>query len=199
MNLIGDKKFFCLRPAVSSLRQPDLVFAQRFSVGRAGILLVWRSPRDVALDDDQGRPVACVFKNLKSLVQHFKIVGIADTGYIPAQADEFRRYILAEGQIRVTLDCDFVAVINPAEVGELPVARERSSFSRDAFHHAPVTAERICVKVKHLKTRTVKSLCRPARSKSHTHTCSKALSQRSSRCLNAAGPTIFGMAGTLRV
>ena len=45
------------RPAVAALRQTDFFLAERLAVRRAGVLLVRRAVADVAVDDDQRRPV----------------------------------------------------------------------------------------------------------------------------------------------
>src|SRR5262249_39335231 len=46
-----------LWPAVVSFGQPDLLFAQRFAVSAARILLVRRAITNMAVDDNQRRPI----------------------------------------------------------------------------------------------------------------------------------------------
>ena len=57
VDAVGDQELGVLGPAVELLGQPDLVLAQRLAVGAVRVLLVGRAPGDVAVDDDQGRPV----------------------------------------------------------------------------------------------------------------------------------------------
>ena len=64
------------RPAPGTSRPPasrknclvsrDFFFAQRFAVGGAGVLLVRRAVADVAVDDDQRRPVVVFWNVLKA-------------------------------------------------------------------------------------------------------------------------------------
>ena len=54
---VGNEELRVLGPAVVALGQPDLLLAQRLAVRRAGVLLVRRAIGDVAVDDDQRRPI----------------------------------------------------------------------------------------------------------------------------------------------
>src|SRR5262249_10062458 len=90
---------------------------------------------------------------------------------------------------------DVVVVVDPAEVGELQVASERSGFRRDTFHHAAVAAQCINVEVNEiLKSRLVEVSGRPAASNGHPDAGGDTVSQRSSGGLNTARPTIFRVA-----
>ena len=76
---VGHEELGVLRPAVVPLGEPDLLLAERLAVGGAGVLLVRRAPGDVAVDDDQRRPVAaCFLKVWKARVEHLQVVGVAD-------------------------------------------------------------------------------------------------------------------------
>src|SRR5262245_38011969 len=88
VHAVGDQELRVLRPAIGSLRQPNLLLAERLAVGGAGVLLVWRAPGDVAVHDDQRRPIARVLENAEGPIEHLQVVGVADPGYIPAEADE---------------------------------------------------------------------------------------------------------------
>ena len=57
VDAVGDQELGVLGPAVELLGEPDLVLAQGLAVGAVGVLLVGSAPGDVAVDDDQGRPV----------------------------------------------------------------------------------------------------------------------------------------------
>ena len=57
---LGNVEAGILRPAVGALGQTDFLLAERLTMGGAGVLLVRRTVRDVAIHDDQRRPVvAC--------------------------------------------------------------------------------------------------------------------------------------------
>ena len=98
----------------------------------------------------------------KSASEHFLIVGVADARDVPAVADEARGDILAECQRGVAFDGDVVVVVDPAEIGEPQVTRERGSFAADAFHHAAVAGQRVDVVVDHLEARPIEVLRHPA-------------------------------------
>src|SRR5208282_1039727 len=57
VDAIGNQEFRVLRPAVELFGQPDLVLAQGLAMCAMGVLLVGGTPGDVAVNDDQGRPV----------------------------------------------------------------------------------------------------------------------------------------------
>src|SRR5712671_5016040 len=48
-----DQELRVRRPAVADLGEPNLIFAQRLAVGLLGVMLVRRSPCDVAINDDE--------------------------------------------------------------------------------------------------------------------------------------------------
>src|SRR3989442_11243335 len=53
----GHQELGVLGPAVISLSQPDLLFPKWFAMRPVRILFVWGAVGDVAVHDDQGRPV----------------------------------------------------------------------------------------------------------------------------------------------
>ena len=52
-----------------------------------------------------------------------------DVQHVPAVGREARRHVLAEGQLGVALDRDVVAVVDPAEIGQLQMAGERGRLA----------------------------------------------------------------------
>ena len=129
VDAVGDEELGVLRPAVVALGQPDFLLAERLAVGGAGVLLVRRALADVAVDDDQRRPVARLLEDAEGPVEHVQVVGVADARDVPAVADEARGHVLAEGQVRVAFDGDVVVVVDPAQVGELQVPGERGGLA----------------------------------------------------------------------
>ena len=77
---VGHEEFGILGPAVVALGEPDFFFAQRLAVGGAGVLLVGRTPADVAIDDDQGRPLALLEEDAEGAVEQIEVVGVSHPG-----------------------------------------------------------------------------------------------------------------------
>ena len=88
VNAVGDVELGVLGPAVGSLGELDFLFAQRLAVGRLGILLVRRSVADVAVDDDQGRPVVGFVEGRERPLELVEVVGVADPRDVPAVGEE---------------------------------------------------------------------------------------------------------------
>ena len=64
VDAVGHEELGVFGPAVVPLGQADFVLAQRLAMGGAGVLLVGGAPADVAVDDDQGRPVVGLLRNI---------------------------------------------------------------------------------------------------------------------------------------
>ena len=147
VDAVGDEELGVLRPAVIPLCELDLFLAERLAVGGVGVLLVGRTPGDVAVDDDQRRPIIRLLEDLQGPVQHRRVVGVAHAGDVPAVADEPGGDVLAEGQLGVAFDGDLVVVVDPAEVRQLEVRGQRGGLAGDALHHATVAADGVDVVV----------------------------------------------------
>ena len=199
VHAVRHQEFRVLRPAVVALGQPDLFFAQRLAVRRAGVLLVRRAIRDVAVHDDQRRPVVGCLKRAERPRQHLQIVGVAHPQHIPAIAQKPRGHVFTERQRRVAFNGDVVVVVNPAEIGELQVSRQRRRFAADAFHHAAVARQRVDVEVDHLEARPVEMLRHPARCQRHSDAGRHALPQRTRGGFDAGRPAVLRMPGALAV
>src|SRR4029077_17188162 len=110
-------------------------------MGAGGVLLMRRTVADMALDDDQARPILDALGNRDRVGDALAIVGIADPLHMPAIGEKSPGDIFAEGKSGIALDRDVVAVVDPAEVAELLMPGERGSFAADPHHHAAVAAE----------------------------------------------------------
>ena len=196
---VGDEKLGVFRPAIAALRQTNLFDAERFAMRGAGIVLMGRAVADVAVDDDQGWHVVGASEGFDRLCEPLGVIGVADALHVPAIGKEARGHVVAEGEIRVAFDRDAVAVVNPAEVSEHQVTRERGGFARDAFHHVAVTAERINVVVEHLEAGLIEALRQPTLGDRHADAHPTALTQGPSRRLDARGAMIFGVAWTFTI
>ncbi len=111
-------EFLAFGPAVVPLGKTNLLFTQRLTVRTAGILLVRRAVADMAVDDDQRRPIFGALKCSERASKHLEIVRIAHSSYVPPVADEARGHIFRKGQSSIAFDGDVVVVVNPAEIGE---------------------------------------------------------------------------------
>src|SRR5205823_6955287 len=109
------------------------------------------------------------------------------------------RDVLREREVGPPLDRDAVVVIDPAEVREPQVAGERGRLARHALHHAAVAAERVDVVVEERVVGAVVARRQPAPGDRHADAGRDALTERARRGLDAGGPVILGMPGTLAV
>ena len=66
VHAVGDEELGVFGPAVGLLGQADLFFAQRLAVRAVGVLLVWGAVADVAVHDDERRPVVLVLEAWKA-------------------------------------------------------------------------------------------------------------------------------------
>ena len=192
-------EFLVFGPAVVPFGETNLILAQRLAVGAAGILLVRRAIADVAVDDDQRRPVVGALKGSERAGKHLEIVRIAHPGHVPPVADEAGGHIFRESQSRIAFDGDVIVVVNPAEIGESQMSRERCSLAGDPLHHASISAKRVDVEVEQFEAGAVVSRCQPLPGDRHPDAGSNALAERSRCGLDARCPAILGMAGTAAI
>src|SRR5262249_50655005 len=115
VDAIRNVKVLVVGPVVVAFCKTNLVLSKRFAVRAAGILLVRRTVADVTVDDDQSGPVNGVLKGSKGAREHFQVIGVADSSYVPPVADEAGRHIFREGQSSISFDGDVIVVIDPAE------------------------------------------------------------------------------------
>jgi hypothetical protein len=54
------------RPSVTAFGEADLLLAEGLPMRRGGVLLVWRTVTDVAVQDNKGRPALRLLENLQS-------------------------------------------------------------------------------------------------------------------------------------
>src|SRR5258708_7864197 len=80
----GHEELRVLRPAVRALGEADLFRTERLAVRGAGVLLVRRAVADVAVDDDEGRPIVRPLEGSEGALEHVEVVRIADADDVPA-------------------------------------------------------------------------------------------------------------------
>ena len=108
------------------------------------ILLVRRAVADVAVDDDQRRPVVGLQERLVGAAEHRQIVGIGDARDVPAVARHTSSSTSSSNDhFAGPFDRDAVVVVDPAEIRKLEMSGERCGFVADAFHHVAVAAQRV--------------------------------------------------------
>src|SRR5262245_10481956 len=166
-HLIWDEELRFWRPAVGTLRQPDLFLAQRFAVRRTRVLLVRRAVGDVTVDDDQGRSIARALERPERALEHLEIIGVADARDVPPEPDDARGHIIAVRQRRVALDGYVIVVVDPTEVVEFEVSCQRGGLAGDPFHHAAVAAQSVYVVVEQIEPRTIEVAGQPALGDGH--------------------------------
>ena len=176
----------------------DHVLAQGGAVC-LGAVLLGRAVADVAVDDDEGRPVVGVLERLERLGQGLGVVGVHDLDDVPVVGPEPGGGVLGEGDRGRAVDGDPVRVVDPAEVGELEVAGEAGGLGGDAFHHVAVAAEGVDVVVEEVEAGLVVVGPKPLAGRGHADAGGHALAERPGGGLDAAGPAVFGVARALAV
>src|SRR6476620_8273387 len=76
---IRDEKLSILRPSIAALSQPVLIVAERLSMGFRGVLFMWRTVTDVAVQDEEGRAARRLAKHLQGLLDSINVVSVADS------------------------------------------------------------------------------------------------------------------------
>ncbi len=118
---------------------------------------------------------------------------------VPAEADELRGDVVAEGQGGAALDRDLVVVVDPAEVVQLQVPGQRRRLLGDALHHAAVPADGVDVEVEQLEAGAVERRRHPLRGHGHADAGGVPRAQRAGRALHPGRPAVLGVPRALRV
>jgi len=118
---VGHQELGVFWPAVMTLGQFDLLFAQRLTVRGAGILFVRRAVSDVAIHNDQGRSLLFVLEGAEGALQHLQVVSVSHSRHVPTVPHVPCSHIIAESQGRISLDGDVVVVVDPTQVVEFEV------------------------------------------------------------------------------
>ncbi len=192
----GTRNLLIRRPAVGLLGQPHFLFAQRGAVRLMAVGLVRRAVADHAADDNQRGPIRGSAEIAPAPLDRRHVVGVVhpDDVFQPKPSNRCR-HVLAEGQLRLAFDRDAVVVVDPAQIGELQVAGQRSRFATDAFHQVAVAAQGVDVVVEQLEARPVVAGSQPAGGHGHAHAVADTLPQRPGRRLDARRIAVFRMPG----
>src|SRR6516164_5344163 len=187
----GNQELGVGRPAIRLLHQLDLLFAERLPVRRTGILTMRRTIADMTIDDDDRWSAGRAGGIPERVLDAIEIVGIPDAKHVPSVRQEPPGDVFGERDIGFAFDGDVIVVVDPAEVIELQVSRDRGCLARDSFHHAAIAAERVNSIAEQFKTWLVVPRGEPLLGNSHAHTRGNALSQRTGGCFHARGPAVF--------
>ena len=192
----GNQKLRILRPAIAPLGGPDLLLPKGFTMRRAGVLFGRRAIADVAIDNDQRRPVCRFLEVIERFPQQIQVIRIGYPFDVPSVSKKASRNIFGECQTGMTLDGDVVVVVDPTQIGESQVPGQRGGLSADALHHATVSRQGIDIVVKERKVRLVVAHRKPVACQRHAHARCHPLTERSRRRFDPGGPAIFGMSRT---
>ena len=196
---VGNQELRVLGPAVVALGKPNLFFAERLAVGLGGVLLVRGTVADVAVEDEEGGAALGLPEDLKGVLDAIDVVGVPHPQDVPTVTQEAGRNVLREGDARVPLDGDVIVVVDPAEVVQAQVARQRRCLGRDPFHHAAVAADGIDVVVEDVEARPVVVLGKPLLGDRHAHAGGDSLPERTGGGLDARDPVILRVPRRLAV
>jgi len=103
-------------------------------MGLGRVVLVRRAIADVAVQDDDGGAALRLPEDLEGVLDAIHVVGVAHAQHIPSITQEPRGHVLGEREACASFDGDVIVVVDPAQVVEAQVARQRCRFRRDALH-----------------------------------------------------------------
>ena len=187
------KRFFRFRPAQVLFKSFYILLTQRLAMSASFALFSRAAIADLRLNRNEGRMLFISLSSFNSLANSFKVIAIFDRNRLEAEGSHACLNILREGDIRITLDGDFIGIIEDNQFGQAKRASQRERLRRDTFHHAAVATQREGVMVNDFVTRTVElssQMCLShCHTNSHTHTCA----QRASRSFDTNRMTILWM------
>ena len=134
---------------------------------------------------------------MQSVFDGIEVVSVVYRYDLPAVGAEACRYVFAECKVGAAFNGYTVAVVYGDKLIKLERAGERCGFARNAFLHAAVACEDICIIIDDIKAGAVESRRKVRFGNSHTHSHCEALTERACCCFDAACMAEFGMAGRL--
>ena len=199
LHFVGDQELRIGRPAVRFLRQPYLIRAQGFAVRFLGVLPVGRAPADMRVDDDQRGTRHFALRRPDGHVDQLQVVHVGDVQHVPVPAAEARGHVVAEGQRGAALDGDVIVVVEPDQVRQAEMSRDRRCFVADAFHQVAIAAEDVGAIVEGIAAVLAELGGQPALRHGEANRVRNALPQRAGGGLDAWRQAVLRMAGRLRV
>src|SRR6185436_4488556 len=166
---------------------------------RVAALLGGCAVADDAPDDDHGWTFLFSLERGERAVERVKIIGIVDVLDRPSVAFEAPGNVFGEGQIGAALNGDLVAVVEPAQVGQLLMSRERGCLGADALHQTAVAGNRVDVVVEELVTGTVEGGRLPHAGYRHADAGRDASAKWPGGAFNTCGPSVLRMSRALGI
>ena len=197
LHAIGNVEALVVRPAIGLLGDLHVLHAQRLAM-RLGAARAGAAPADHRADDDQRRPVVGGLERIQRGLEGGGIVGVIDMDDVPVVPLEALAHILGKGQFGRALDRDRVAVIDPAQVREPQVPRDRRRLARDAFHHVAIAAEHVDVVIDDREAIAVVTRSQSPLGDRHAHRIAATLPQRPGGGFHPGGHAVFRVAGGFR-
>ena len=157
------------------------------------------APGDHTLDDDHRRLAGLGLERLQRRGQCVEVVGVVDVLHRPAVALEPLRDVLGERQLGAALDGDLVAVVDPAQVGQLEMTGQRRRLGADPLHQAAVAADRVDVVVEQRVVGLVEGRRLPLAGDGHAHAGRDAGAERARGALHSGRPPVLRVPGALGV
>ena len=93
-------------------------------MGFRGVLFMWRTVADVAVQDEEGRAARRLAKHQQGLLDSINVVSVADAQNVPTVTQESGGDVLRKGDSRIPFDGDVVVVVDPAEIVQAKMARQ---------------------------------------------------------------------------
>ena len=190
---VGHQELRVLGPTVRALGEPDLFLAERLAVRGGSVLPVGRAVADVAVEDDQRGPAFGAPERTQRVLDEIDVICVADPQHVPVVAHEPGRYVLGKRDLRAAFDRDVVVVVDPAQVVEAEMPRERRGLRTDALHQAAVAANGVDVIREHVEAGLVVSRREPLLRDRHADTGRDTLPERPGRGLDPGHEVVLGM------
>src|SRR5262252_10576824 len=109
----------------------------------------------MTVENNECGSAARLSKDLERLFDSTDVVRIADSQNIPSIGDESCLNVFGERDARIAFNCDVIVVVNPTQIVEPEMSRQRCRLRCDAFHQASVATDRINMVVEDIETRPI--------------------------------------------
>src|SRR5439155_3207522 len=193
------QKLGILRPAIEFLYQPHFLFPKRLAMSFIRILFVRRAVADMAIHNDQRGPVFGLQKIDAGIRKRVEIVSVVYASDVPAIPEKPFTDVFCERNVSRTIERHTIVVVDPAQIGQLQMSRERCRLGTHPLHHVAIAAHGIDVVIENLKAGTVVVRCQPVRSNCHSHAIGDTLAERTGCGFDARSNSIFRMSRSTTV
>src|ERR1700756_5599154 len=96
-----------------------------------------------------------------SFPQELEVVSVRHALDVPSISQKTSRHVLRESQTSVSLNSDVVVVVDPTQIRQSQVTRQRGRLTADTLHHTSVTRQSVDVVVKQGKVGPVVPFSQP--------------------------------------